>query len=119
LFVRSWIHFVTARRRKSCLLACIVLFSASLRLSPVFPAFLGLMMKVFGDKSTGIYAIKLAAALILSLQLALYPVISRMLGMGEINGIIGASIWIVAKPHRWGRRKHQDCARGHHRKSER
>ena len=142
MFVQSWIHFVTARRRKSCLLACIVLFSASLsrywvsydpddsvrgaenvrlarslcntgkfanpfaaldtgpsaHLSPVFPAFLGLMMKVFGDKSTGIYAIKLAAALILSLQLALYPVISRMLGMGEINGIIGASIWIVAKP---------------------
>jgi hypothetical protein len=55
-------------------------------------------MKVFGDGSTGIYAIKLAAALVLSLQLALYPVFSRMLGMGEINGIIAASIWIVAKP---------------------
>ena len=70
----------------------------SAHLSPVFPAFLGLLMKVFGDKSAGIYAIKLAAALILSLQLALYPAFSRMLGMGETNGIIGASIWIVAKP---------------------
>jgi hypothetical protein len=76
----------------------------SAHLSPVFPAFLALLMKLFGDKSSGIYAIKLAAALVLSLQLALYPVFSRILGMGEINGIIGASIWIVAKPrlvHDW------------------
>ena len=70
----------------------------SAHLSPVFPSFLALLMKVFGDGSTGIYAIRLAAALILSLELALYPVFSRMLGIGEINGIIGASIWIVAKP---------------------
>ncbi len=67
-------------------------------LSPVLPSFQALLMKVFGDGSTGIYAIKLAAALVLSLQLALYPVFSRILGMGEINGIIAASIWIVAKP---------------------
>jgi hypothetical protein len=70
----------------------------SAHLSPVFPAFMALLMKVFGDKSTGIYAITWAAALVMSLQLALYPVFSRILGMGEINGIIGASMWIVAKP---------------------
>jgi hypothetical protein len=70
----------------------------SAHLSPVFPSFLALLMKLFGDGSNGIYAIRLAAALILSLELALYPVFSRMLGMGEMNGIIGASIWIVAKP---------------------
>ena len=45
----------------------------SAHLAPVFPAFLALLMKVFGDLSTGAYAIKLAAVLILSLQLALYP----------------------------------------------
>jgi hypothetical protein len=76
----------------------------SAHLSPVFPAFLALLMKAFGDKSTGIYAIKLAAVLVLSLQLALYPLFSRILGMGECNGIIGASVWIVAKPrlvHSW------------------
>ena len=129
--------------RRSCLLACIVLFSAGLwrywvsyapgdsvfhepevfrlahnlydtgkfanpfaalatgpsaHLSPVLPSFLALLMKEFGKGSTGIYAIRLAGVLVLSLQLALYPVFSRMLGMGEINGIIAASIWIVAKP---------------------
>jgi hypothetical protein len=70
----------------------------SAHLSPVIPSFMALLMKVFGDKSTGIYAIKLAAALVLSLQLALYPVFSRMLGMGETNGVIAAFIWMVAKP---------------------
>ena len=71
---------------------------SSAHLSPVFPAFLAILMKVFGNKSTGIYAIELAAVLILSLQLALYPVFSTILGMGEINGIVGAAIWIAAKP---------------------
>jgi hypothetical protein len=148
LLIQFCIDFVMTRRRKFCLLACIVLFSASLaryrvsydpsdsvtgaenvrlarslrdtgkfanpfppldtgpsaHLSPVFPAFLALLMKVFGDKSTGMYAIKLAAVLVLSLQLALYPLFSKILGMGESNGIIGASTWIVAKPrlvHSW------------------
>jgi hypothetical protein len=70
----------------------------SAHLSPVFPSFVALLMKVFGNGSAGIYAIRLAAALVLAFQLALYPVFSRILGMGGINGIIGASIWIVAKP---------------------
>ncbi len=70
----------------------------SAHLAPVFPAFMALLMKVFGDLSAGAYAIKLAAVLILSLQLALYPVFSKILGMGEINGIIGAWIWLIAKP---------------------
>jgi hypothetical protein len=75
----------------------------SAHLSPVFPSFLALMMKVFGDGSTGFFAIRLAAALVLSLQLALFPVYSRILGMGEINGIVAAAIWIVAKPRLvWG-----------------
>lgn len=70
----------------------------SAHLSPVFPAFLALLMKVFGVGSTGHYALLWAARLILALQLALYPRFSRMLGMGEINGIIAASIWLVAGP---------------------
>lgn len=68
----------------------------SAHLSPVFPAFLAMMMKVFGAKSASISA--LAAALVLSFQLALYPAFSKILGMGEINGIVGASALIVAGP---------------------
>jgi hypothetical protein len=70
----------------------------SAHLSPVFPTFMALLMKVFGAGSAGAYALKWAAILTVSLQLALYPLFSRILGMGEINGIIAASIWIVAKP---------------------
>jgi hypothetical protein len=70
----------------------------SAHLSPVFPSFVAMLMKLFGDGSTGIFAIRLATELILAFQLALYPVFSRILGMGEMNGIIAASIWIVAKP---------------------
>jgi hypothetical protein len=41
-----------------------------------------LLMKVLGDGSAGIYAIRWAATLVLSLQLALYPLFSRIFGMG-------------------------------------
>ena len=70
----------------------------SAHLSPVFPFFVALLMKAFGDGRASIYAIRWAATLVLSLQLAVYPLFSRILGMGAINGIVGASIWIVAKP---------------------
>jgi hypothetical protein len=59
---------------------------------------MALLMKVFGSGSAGAYALKWATTLILALQLALYPRFSRILGMGEMNGIIGASVWIVARP---------------------
>ncbi len=75
-------------------------------MGPAFPSLLAVFIRVFGDGATGIYAIKWAAATVLSLQLALFPVFSRMLGMGELNGVVGAVVWIVAKvgiaapPHR-------------------
>jgi hypothetical protein len=70
----------------------------SSHLSPVFPTFLALIMKLFGVGSVGMYAIILASIIVLSIELALFPVMSRIFGMGEITGIIGASIWLAAKP---------------------
>ena len=61
-------------------------------------------MKAFGDKSTGMYAMRLLTVSVLSLQLALFPVFSRKLGMGSATGFIGAAVWIVAKlsvPYEW------------------
>jgi hypothetical protein len=132
----------TPRDNKWCLVACVLLFAASLtrywvrydphgavpkgpeslslayslyttgqfanpfgvlatgpsaHLAPAFPTFLALLMKVFGNGSVGLHAMQLAAAVILSLQLALFPVFSRMLGMGALNGFVAACIWIVAK----------------------
>ena len=71
----------------------------SAHLAPVFPGLLAGLMKIFGDKSAGLYAIQLAAVLILALQLFLYPFFSRTLGMGSLTGAIGASTWILAKPY--------------------
>jgi hypothetical protein len=72
--------------------------------SPVVPAIQSLLMKMFGDQSTGMYAMRLLSVAVLSLQLALFPVFSRSLGMGSATGFIGAAIWIVAKlsvPYEW------------------
>lgn len=70
----------------------------SAHLAPAFPAFLALLIRIFGTAATGMYAVQLAAALVLSLQVALFPIFSRVLGMGGPNGIVAAFIWILAKP---------------------
>ncbi len=69
----------------------------SAHVAPAFPAFLALMIRVFGEKSSGIYAIKWAATIVLCFQLALFPIFSRALGMGELNGVVAALLWIAAK----------------------
>src|SRR5690348_5417295 len=51
--------------------------------APAFPALLALLMHVFGDGVAGMYAIKLTATIVLSIQLALFPVFSEALGMGQ------------------------------------
>jgi len=70
----------------------------SAHLAPVFPSLLAGLMMIFGKQSTGLYAIQLAAVLTLSLQLSLYPLFTRALGMGSLTGVIGAAAWILAKP---------------------
>ena len=68
-------------------------------LAPAWPVFLALVMKTFGGGVAGdVYAIRWAAVIIIALTTALFPVFSRRLGMGELNGIIGACIWILGKP---------------------
>lgn len=69
----------------------------SAHVAPAFPALLALLIRVFGEKSVGIYAIKWAAAIVLCVQLALFPVFSKALGMGELNGVVAAGLWILAK----------------------
>jgi hypothetical protein len=70
----------------------------SAHLAPAFPNLLAGLMMIFGDKSFGLYAIQLVALLVLALQLSLYPLFSRALGMGSLTGVIGACAWILAKP---------------------
>jgi hypothetical protein len=70
----------------------------SAHLSPVFPVFAASLMKVFGDQTAGIAALQVAAILAVSLQVALFPIFSKILSMGAWNGVLAASFWILAKP---------------------
>jgi hypothetical protein len=70
---------------------------SSAHMAPAFPGLLAFLVHVYGEKAVGIYAIKWTAAIVLCIQLALFPVFSRMLGMGELDGIVAAFLWIFAK----------------------
>jgi hypothetical protein len=70
----------------------------SAHLAPAFPVFMALVIRTFGEKAAGIFALKVIAALIVALQVALFPLFSSGLGMGRLNGFIAACIWILAKP---------------------
>ena len=54
----------------------------SAHFAPAHPALLALCIRLFGDGSDGLYAVRLAGAIIMSAQLAFFPVFSRVLGMG-------------------------------------
>ena len=70
----------------------------SAHLSPVFPAYLCLFMKLFGTGSEGMLAVKTSAVFALSLEVALFPVFSEILGIGLSTGIIAAFLWLIAAP---------------------
>jgi hypothetical protein len=66
--------------------------------APAFAVFLALVINTFGESARGIFAIKLMAVLIVAIQVALFPLFSSRLGMGQLNGFIAGCIWILAKP---------------------
>jgi len=70
----------------------------SAHVAPAFPIFMALVMKWFGEGAAGIYALRVMAALVVAIQVALFPLFSSRLGMGQLNGFIAACIWIAAKP---------------------
>jgi hypothetical protein len=69
----------------------------SAHLAPAFPAFLALLIHALGGGSLGMYAVKASAALLLCIQLALFPLFSRILGMGRLNGLIAVVCWLFAR----------------------
>ena len=79
----------------------------SAHMGPAFPAFVAFLIRAFGDGTAGMYAIKFSAVLLLAVQLALFPLFSKALGMGELNGIVAACIWIAAKATITGLPNHQ------------
>jgi hypothetical protein len=66
-------------------------------IAPVFPAVLAFLMHLFGSGPSGMYAIKMTATILLAGNMALLPEVSRVVGMGWLNGFIAAIIWIAGK----------------------
>jgi hypothetical protein len=71
---------------------------ASAHLAPAYPAFLALLIRWLGDKSSFYYACGWFEAIVVSASVALFPVISAALGMGTLNGVLAALFWLAAKP---------------------
>jgi len=69
----------------------------SAHLAPAFPFFLAVLIKALGAGAAGAYAFKISAVLTLALLLALFPLISEVLGLGLLNGAIAALLWLVVK----------------------
>lgn len=55
----------------------------SAHLAPLFPGFLALLTKLFGIHGGGVFAYKFTVVLAVSLLLGLFPLVSRLLGMGR------------------------------------
>jgi len=74
-----------------------LLTGPSAHLAPAVPGFLALLVKVFGAGGSGMRAVEIASAISVSLLLALFPLMSALLGMGPLNGVLAAFFWIIAK----------------------
>ena len=64
-------------------------------LSPGFPAFLALLIRIFGTGPAAAYAMQLSAAVACSAQLAILPVLAESLGLGWFCGIIACLIGLL------------------------
>ena len=57
-------------------------------LSPAFPAFLALLIHLFGTGAKALFAFRLAAAAATAGELALLPVLTEMMGLGLGAGVV-------------------------------
>ncbi len=63
---------------------------------PLYPAYLALIIGVFGHGSTAVGVILWAAALILAVQLMLLPLLAQHFGLGFWTGVLAALAWLAA-----------------------
>jgi hypothetical protein len=63
--------------------------------SPAFPAFLALIIRVFGTGAKGNYAFQFAAAAALAVELALLPVLTEAMGWGLCPGLLACAIGLL------------------------
>ena len=64
-------------------------------LAPIFPFFLSILVRLFGDGSRTLYIVDWAGIAAFALQLALWPLLARRLSMGFGSGALGAMLWLT------------------------
>jgi hypothetical protein len=69
----------------------------SAHLSPLFPFFLSVLMRWFGENTYAGLALSWALVVVLGLQLALLPFLARHFGLGLNTGALAAIVFLVAK----------------------
>jgi 4-amino-4-deoxy-L-arabinose transferase-like glycosyltransferase len=69
-------------------------------LAPGYPAFLALVMKVFGTGARGYFALQWFVTIFIATQLALWPWITRRMQLGYAAGFIAAVIWLASNMKR-------------------
>jgi hypothetical protein len=67
----------------------------SAHLAPLYPAFLALLMKRFGDDSY--VAVTWAAIVVIGIHLALLPFLARRFRLGFSSGVVAAAVFLFAK----------------------
>lgn len=67
----------------------------SAHLPPLFPAYLALILKVFGHGRTAVAVLMWAAALMLMAQVMLLPMLAQWLGLGFWTGVLASSAWLA------------------------
>ena len=70
----------------------------SAHLAPLFPAYVSLLVRFFGRDTSAGLALAWSAVAIIGLHLALLPFLSRHFGFGLSPGVVGASIFLFARP---------------------
>ena len=69
----------------------------SAHLAPLFPAFVSLLMKWFGESTYAGWALGWAAITMIGIHLALLPFLTRRFGLGFSPGVIAAAVFLLAK----------------------
>jgi hypothetical protein len=64
-------------------------------LSPAFPAFLALLLRIFGTGAKAIFAFRFTAAAATAAELALLPVLTELMGLGLSSGLVACAIGLL------------------------
>ena len=65
--------------------------------APVYPVFMGTLLRIFGDGRSGLFALAMSSAIFMAAQAALFPLAAVHLGVAFEAGVLAAIAWILAK----------------------